>query len=95
MIIKKCEYTECARNFYGNCYCKQRVNGKCTCSAPLAKATKENRATWRRVLIKEEIEVQRSYRMIERMDYRCPRCGWQQRKYSNFCPDCGLNLMEE
>ncbi len=29
-----------------------------------------------------------------RLVYRCPRCKWQQDSYSNYCPNCGLRLVE-
>lgn len=50
---------------------------------------------WKRILVKEEIEIQRSYRIVEMMRYQCPRCQWKQGSYSNFCPNCGLDLQED
>lgn len=49
---------------------------------------------WIRELVKEEIEVQHGYRTIEKLSYRCPRCKWKQGHYSNYCPNCGMELME-
>lgn len=31
---------------------------------------------------------------IYKMAYRCPNCKWQQGSYSNYCPNCGLRLLE-
>ncbi len=24
--------------------------------------------------------------------WECPKCGWQQQRYTNYCPKCGANL---
>lgn len=27
--------------------------------------------------------------------WECDKCGWQQRRYTNYCPDCGAKLEDK
>lgn len=50
----------------------------------------EEKNAWTRVMV----PVSTTGGYVYKMEHRCPVCKWQQGTYTNYCPNCGLRLVE-